>query len=88
MAEEDDFERQLQLEKEEQSKIEQGYTYTDPSDGTEYEWDAEKQAWFPKVHYEGAVIEAGLWLDLSLLGFIIGWNGRIKPWGYFLFIAP
>ncbi|XP_071801108.1 17S U2 SnRNP complex component HTATSF1-like [Asterias amurensis] len=49
MAEEDDFERQLQLEKEEQSKIEQGYTYTDPNDGTEYEWDAEKQAWFPKV---------------------------------------
>lgn len=24
-------------------------TYTDPSDGTQYEWDAEKKAWFPKV---------------------------------------
>ena len=24
-------------------------TYTDPSDGTLYEWDAEKKGWFPKV---------------------------------------
>ena len=51
MAEEDDFERQLLLEKEEQYKKEQGYTYTDPNDGTVYEWDQEKQAWFPKVQY-------------------------------------
>ena len=48
-TEEDDFERQLQLEKEEQYKQEQGYTYTDPNDGTVYDWDTEKQAWFPKV---------------------------------------
>lgn len=25
------------------------YTFTDPSDGTEYEWDHDKKAWFPKV---------------------------------------
>jgi hypothetical protein len=24
-------------------------TYTDPSDGTVYEWDASKRAWFPKI---------------------------------------
>jgi HIV Tat-specific factor 1 len=24
-------------------------TYTDPSDGTVYEWDAEKKGWFPKI---------------------------------------
>ena len=57
MAEgEDDFERQLQLEKEEQKKIEQGYTYTDPSDGTVYEWDDVKQAWFPKVQLQDFVV--------------------------------
>ena len=25
------------------------YTYTDPNDGTIYEWDAEKRGWIPKV---------------------------------------
>lgn len=25
------------------------YTYTDPVDGTVYDWDHEKKAWFPKV---------------------------------------
>ncbi|KAM3910822.1 17S U2 SnRNP complex component HTATSF1 [Leptodactylus fuscus] len=25
------------------------YTYKDPTDGTEYEWDLEKKAWFPKI---------------------------------------
>ena len=25
-------------------------TYVDPSDGTVYEWDAEKRGWFPKVY--------------------------------------
>lgn len=25
------------------------YTFKDPSDGTEYEWDLEKKAWFPKI---------------------------------------
>lgn len=24
-------------------------TYTDPADGTVYDWDPEKKAWFPKV---------------------------------------
>lgn len=27
----------------------EGATYLDPSDGTVYEWDAEKRGWFPKV---------------------------------------
>ena len=26
------------------------HTYTDPSDGSVYMWDREKNAWFPKVH--------------------------------------
>ena len=26
-------------------------TYVDPSDGTVYEWDAEKRGWFPKVSF-------------------------------------
>ena len=26
-------------------------TFVDPSDGTIYEWDPEKRAWFPKVTY-------------------------------------
>lgn len=25
------------------------YTYTDPEDGTVYDWDRDKKAWFPKV---------------------------------------
>lgn len=24
--------------------------YTDPNDGTQYEWNEEKRAWFPKVN--------------------------------------
>ena len=28
---------------------EEGTTYLDPSDGTVYQWDAEKRGWFPKV---------------------------------------
>ena len=49
----DDFEYQLQAQKEflEGNKPQQqeGCTYVDPSDGTVYEWDAEKRAWFPNV---------------------------------------
>ncbi len=26
-------------------------TYTDPQDGTVYEWDAQKKGWFPKVKH-------------------------------------
>lgn len=26
------------------------FTYTDPEDGTVYDWDHEKKAWFPKVN--------------------------------------
>ena len=25
------------------------YSYTDPQDGTVYDWDHDKKAWFPKV---------------------------------------
>ncbi|XP_063954481.1 17S U2 SnRNP complex component HTATSF1-like [Lytechinus pictus] len=45
----EDFEYQLKLEQEEQWKRDNGYIYTDPNDGTMYEWDPEKQAWFPRV---------------------------------------
>ena len=47
----EEFERQLAMEKEEARKQEQGYIYTDPNDGTVYEWDDEKQAWFPRVSF-------------------------------------
>lgn len=52
---EEDFRYQLEAEKKEASaKGEEGggATYTDPSDGTVYEWDAEKRAWFPKVQQD------------------------------------
>ena len=52
--EQGDFEFQLQAE---QLAAESGTggawdkirTYTDPNDGTVYEWDSEKRGWFPKV---------------------------------------
>ena len=61
MADEDeDFEfqlRQQQLHAEtagQQPEGEQsGSNYTDPNDGTVYEWDAEKRAWFPKAREVG-----------------------------------
>uniref|UniRef100_A0A452HZR1 Uncharacterized protein n=1 Tax=Gopherus agassizii TaxID=38772 RepID=A0A452HZR1_9SAUR len=33
------------------------FTYVDPADGTAYEWDREKKAWFPKVR-RGARVAA------------------------------
>ncbi|XP_067141167.1 17S U2 SnRNP complex component HTATSF1 [Centruroides vittatus] len=50
-----DFEKQLEYEALEKQKQEHGEwhgdscVYTDPKDGTVYEWNAEKQAWFPKI---------------------------------------
>ncbi|XP_041354933.1 HIV Tat-specific factor 1 homolog [Gigantopelta aegis] len=45
----EDFEEQLRLEQEEKKKKQTGEgTYID-SDGTEFEWDAAKKAWFPKI---------------------------------------
>ena len=34
-----------------QAEAASSYTYEDPNDGTVYEWDEEKRAWFPKVQY-------------------------------------
>ena len=48
---EKDFKYQLEAQKVEASEKDDGggATYTDPTDGTVYEWDPEKRAWFPKV---------------------------------------
>ena len=50
MSDIDEFEHQLKQEELERSKAEEGASRTkvDP-DGTEYEWDDDKKAWFPKV---------------------------------------
>lgn len=54
MSDEEDFEEQLRQEQVEQRSkevneiIEHGRVRKD-DDGTEYEWDANKRAWFPKV---------------------------------------
>lgn len=52
--EDEDFEHQLRLEQQEKARAETAaeadpYTYKDPNDGTVYEWDHEKRAWFPKI---------------------------------------
>lgn len=50
----DEFEYQLRAEQEEQEGKRKeecsAKTYVDPSDGTVYEWDNERNGWFPKVH--------------------------------------
>ena len=50
----DEFEYQLRAEQEEQEGKRKEEcstkTYVDPSDGTVYEWDNERNGWFPKVH--------------------------------------
>jgi RNA recognition motif-containing protein len=52
----EEFKRQLELEYSPGTSPaaggEQTQTYTDPSDGTVYEWDNEKRAWFPKIDAE------------------------------------
>ncbi|XP_065906906.1 17S U2 SnRNP complex component HTATSF1-like [Dysidea avara] len=51
----DELEYQLRAEQEEQEKkgvqveANNTATYTDPTDGTVYEWDSEKNGWFPKI---------------------------------------
>ena len=49
----DEFEYQLHAEQEEREgnrkEESSAKTYVDP-DGTVYEWDEEKNGWFPKVH--------------------------------------
>lgn len=47
-----EFLEQLRLQELYSRRNEDGsdpYTYTDPEDGTVYDWDHEKKAWFPKV---------------------------------------
>ncbi|KAM7398215.1 hypothetical protein PAMA_006220 [Pampus argenteus] len=47
-----DFMEQLRLQELYGQRHEDGsdpYTYTDPEDGTVYDWDHEKKAWFPKI---------------------------------------
>lgn len=47
-----EFVEQLRMQELYDRKNEDGsdpYTYTDPEDGTVYDWDHEKKAWFPKV---------------------------------------
>ena len=50
MSDIDEFEHQLQQEALEKTRQEDTgkKSKVDP-DGTEYDWDEEKQAWFPKV---------------------------------------
>lgn len=43
------------------------FTYTDPEDGTVYDWDHDKKAWFPKV---GPSLPAIIRLDHQQLTFI------------------
>ncbi|KAM8965239.1 HIV Tat-specific factor 1 [Sarcophilus harrisii] len=50
----DQFKEQLRLQKlfEEGPRMPEGsdpFTYVDQADGTTYEWDLEKKAWFPKI---------------------------------------
>ncbi|XP_078544729.1 17S U2 SnRNP complex component HTATSF1 [Lissotriton helveticus] len=47
----EDFEEQLRLQQlyGEEGHAEQQHLFTDPSDGTIYEWDYDKKAWFPKI---------------------------------------
>jgi RNA recognition motif-containing protein len=52
--ESDEFAFQLEQQKIEEERLAKrevggSNTYTDPSDGTVYEWDASKRAWFPKI---------------------------------------
>ncbi|XP_019952763.2 17S U2 SnRNP complex component HTATSF1 [Paralichthys olivaceus] len=47
-----EFMEQLRLQDLYGQRTEDGsdpYTYTDPEDGTVYDWDPEKKAWFPKI---------------------------------------
>uniref|UniRef100_A0A665U4G0 17S U2 SnRNP complex component HTATSF1 n=1 Tax=Echeneis naucrates TaxID=173247 RepID=A0A665U4G0_ECHNA len=47
-----EFMEQLRMQELYGQRTEDGsdpYTYTDPEDGTVYDWDHEKKAWFPKI---------------------------------------
>ncbi|KAM6983444.1 17S U2 SnRNP complex component HTATSF1 [Tautogolabrus adspersus] len=47
-----EFMEQLRMQELYSQRNEEGsdpYTYTDPEDGTVYDWDHEKKAWFPKI---------------------------------------
>lgn len=66
-----DFEFQLQSERLYAEKGAEGSwnkqkTYTDPSDGTVYEWDSEKNGWFPKASIKSFVSKILLKFNLSI----------------------
>lgn len=45
------------------------YTYTDPVDGTVYDWDHEKKAWFPKVRPVFTYVSALKgWVEFDFIG--------------------
>ncbi|KAG9351348.1 hypothetical protein JZ751_022596 [Albula glossodonta] len=47
-----EFDEQLRMQQlygERREDGEDPYTYTDPEDGTVYDWDHDKKAWFPKI---------------------------------------
>ena len=66
----EDFEFQLRAQQ--QSAAEKSgnsaslKTYVDPTDGTVYEWDSEKQGWFPKVFQIMRTITVSACIDSCL----------------------
>lgn len=48
-----EFLEQLRLQElygEKRGNVDDPNTYVDPEDGTVYDWDPDKRAWFPKVN--------------------------------------
>ena len=60
----DEFEYQLQAQQhstQETPSSTETQTYTDPNDGTVYEWDSQRRGWFPKVNDQYSI---GSWLRI------------------------
>lgn len=68
-----EFMEQLRLQELYGQRNEDGsdpYTYTDPEDGTVYDWDHEKKAWFPKVR---AFFDSQLFFLVLYFFFKVSW---------------
>ncbi|XP_071819070.1 17S U2 SnRNP complex component HTATSF1-like [Apostichopus japonicus] len=66
MSSDEEFDRQLELEAVEKQQADDAYTHTDPNDGSVYEWDAQRKAWFPKVDDDFlAAYQASYGIDTS-----------------------